>query len=231
MSRVSQFLENLGASLNLPTKTTMGVTLAIEEVTSTIIQYAFPDNKSGEVRLQVNIVPDMLIFQIVDEGIAFDPTRELTAVTAASPELQVMQGLGHFLIYRTMDEVAYKYENGLNQLTLMKRIGTDFKSGSTLKTNICKVDEIIVLDIEGRLDTANARDFSNAIAPLLEEQQPNIIINCEQMSYISSSGLRSFLTLQKSVKKNNGTLTIEAMRPEIRHIFEMTGCVSIFNIR
>ena len=55
--------------------------------------------------------------------------------------------------------------------------------------------------------------------------------NCEQMSYISSSGLRCFLILQKSVQKNQGSLIIEAMRPEIKNIFEMTGCTSLFNIR
>ncbi|MGG6550263.1 UNVERIFIED_CONTAM: STAS domain-containing protein, partial [Prevotella sp. 15_C9] len=77
-----------------------------------------------------------------------------------------------------------------------------------------------------RLDTANARDFSIAIQPLLQEDKPNIIVNCEQMSYISSSGLRCFLILQKSVQKNQGSLIIEAMRPEIKNIFEMTGCTS-----
>ena len=141
------------------------------------------------------------------------------------------KGLGHFLIHRTMDEVNYRTTDTQNLLTLVKRLDIDFKPDALLDTNICRVDGIIVLDIKGRLDTANARDFSIAIQPLLQEDKPNIIVNCEQMSYISSSGLRCFLILQKSVQKNQGSLIIEAMRPEIKNIFEMTGCTSLFNIR
>ena len=49
--------------------------------------------------------------------------------------------------------------------------------------------------------------------------------------YISSSGLRSLITLQKSVKQHNGQLVLEAMRAEIRKIFDMTGCSGLFIIR
>lgn len=115
-----------------------------------------------------------------------------------------------------MDEVNYRTTDTQNLLTLVKRLDIDFKPDALLDTNICRVDGIIVLNIKGRLDTANARNFSIAIQPLLQEDKPNIIVNCEQMSYISSSGLRCFLILQKSVQKNQGSLIIEAMRPEIK---------------
>lgn len=231
VGQISQFLESLGISLSLPSKVTMSMALAIEEMVTEIIQHTSSEDKTEEVRLQATIEPDVLTFRITNGGIPFDPTHEIISSSSTPSEIQIIQELGHFLIYRTMDEVSYNFEKGINQLTLIKRIDTNFKTEATLITNICKVDGVVILDIEGRLDTANARDFNTAIAPLLEEQHPNIIINCAQMSYISSSGLRCFLMLQKSAKKNNGSLVIEAMQPEIKHIFEMTGCSSIFNIR
>ena len=204
--RISQFMEELGVSLNIPSEIAMSMNLAIEEIIANIIQYAYPKGESSEIQLQAHITPGRLTFQIT-------------------------KGLGHFLIHRTMDEVNYRTTDTQNLLTLVKRLDIDFKPDALLDTNICRVDGIIVLDIKGRLDTANARDFSIAIQPLLQEDKPNIIVNCEQMSYISSSGLRCFLILQKSVQKNQGSLIIEAMRPEIKNIFEMTGCTSLFNIR
>lgn len=231
VTRISQFIEDLGTSLDLPSKTTMGIALAIEEVVTNIIQCSNADKKASPIYLQVIIAPGALTFTITDEGAAYDPNRSVVRPSKASLEQQIIQEIGHLLIHRIMDEVAYHSDEKKNQLVLKKRIDTNFKPGATLTTNICRVDGIIILNIEGRLDTANARDFSNAIQPLLEEKRPNIIINCEQMTYISSSGLRGFLILQKSVTKNSGFLAIEAMQPEIKHIFEITGCVSIFNIR
>ena len=107
----------------------------------------------------------------------------------------------------------------------------DFKPEATLKTNLCKIEEVTILTVEGRLDTANTNEFNALIQPLLNVQNPNIIINCEGLLYISSSGLRSLITLQKSVKQHNGQLVLEAMRPEIRKIFDMTGCSGLFVIR
>ena len=218
--RISQFMEELGVSLNIPSEIAMSMNLAIEEIIANIIQYAYPKGESSEIQLQAHITPGRLTFQITDEGIAVDPFQKKSPDEKPSLEEQLTKGLGH---YRTTDTQ--------NLLTLVKRLDIDFKPDALLDTNICRVDGIIVLDIKGRLDTANARDFSIAIQPLLQEDKPNIIVNCEQMSYISSSGLRCFLILQKSVQKNQGSLIIEAMRPEIKNIFEMTGCTSLFNIR
>lgn len=229
--RISQFMEELGVSLNIPSEIAMSMNLAIEEIIANIIQYAYPKGESSEIQLQAHITPGRLTFQITDEGIAVDPFQKKSPDEKPSLEEQLTKGLGHFLIHHTMDEVNYRTTDTQNLLTLVKRLDIDFKPDALLDTNICRVDGIIVLDIKGRLDTANARDFSIAIQPLLQEDKPNIIVNCEQMSYISSSGLRCFLILQKSVQKNQGSLIIEAMRPEIKNIFEMTGCTSLFNIR
>lgn len=36
----------------------------------------------------------------------------------------------------------------------------DFKPEATLKTNLCKIEEVIILTVEGRLDTANTNEFN-----------------------------------------------------------------------
>ena len=107
----------------------------------------------------------------------------------------------------------------------------DFKPEATLKTNLCQIEEVTILTIEGRLDTANANTFNTVLQPLLASKTPNIIVNCEGLSYISSSGLRSLITLQKSVMQHGGQLVLEAMKPEIRKIFDVTGCSGLFTVR
>ena len=62
--------------------------------------------------------------------------------------------------------------------------------------------------VTGRLDTTNSDVFEKKMAPLLEGGNPDIEIDCSELEYISSSGLRLFLTLQKSVNARGGKLVI-----------------------
>ena len=233
ITRIAQFIDELGMSLQLPPSITMSVNLAIEEAISNIIHHGYPTNKEGEITLLTSVAPGILTARIIDNGISFDPTKSENEASenALSLEQQLTQGLGLFLIRRTMDKVEYHSTDNQNELILTKNIEMDFKPEATLKTNLCKIEEVIILTVEGRLDTANTNEFNALIQPLLNVQNPNIIINCEGLLYISSSGLRSLITLQKSVKQHNGQLVLEAMRAEIRKIFDMTGCSGLFIIR
>ena len=232
ITRIAQFIDELGMSLQLPPSITMSVNLAIEEAISNIIHHGYPTNKEGEITLLTSVAPGILTARIIDNGISFDPTeRNTDADNIISLDQQLTQGLGLFLIRRTMDKVEYHSTESQNELTLIKKIDMDFKPEASLRTNICKIEEVTILTIEGRLDTANSNDFNVVISPLLSMPTPNIIINVEGLLYISSSGLRSLITLQKCVRQHQGVLVIEAMRPEILKIFDMTGCSSLFTIR
>ena len=208
VARIALFIEELGMSLQLPAGITMSLNLAIEEAVTNIIRYGYPSNKESEIILRTSVAPGMLVTQIIDDGISFDPTAK-----------------------ETSDNVQSHSTDNHNELILTKNIDMDFKPEATLKTNLCQIEEVTILTIEGRLDTANANTFNTVLQPLLASKTPNIIVNCEGLSYISSSGLRSLITLQKSVMQHGGQLVLEAMKPEIRKIFDMTGCSGLFTVR
>lgn len=100
-----------------------------------------------------------------------------------------------------------------------------------MKNDIINKGDYKILKIEGRLDTLSAGDFECYIQPLLKEKNLNLHIDCAEMTYISSSGLRCFITLQKEITANNGTLVIESLSAEIKDVFEMTGFDKIFTIK
>ena len=77
--------------------------------------------------------------------------------------------------------------------------------------------------VTGRLDTTNSDEFEKKMVPLLQGGNPDIEIDCSELVYISSSGLRLFLTLQKSVNARGGKLVI-------KEIFNMTGFSRIMTI-
>ncbi len=68
------------------------------------------------------------------------------------------------------------------------------------------------------------------IAPLMEGDAPTIELDCKDIEYVASSGLRVFLTLQKSVVAHKGNLTLKNLCPEVKDVFHMTRFDSLFNI-
>lgn len=84
--------------------------------------------------------------------------------------------------------------------------------------------------LSGRLDTLASPAFERDIAPLKENADKSIVLDCKELEYISSSGLRVFLSLLKTVKAAGGSLTIRNINNEIRNIFTITGFQKIFNI-
>jgi anti-sigma B factor antagonist len=84
---------------------------------------------------------------------------------------------------------------------------------------------------EGRLDTPTAVKAQQEITPLLENADKTIILDCTNLQYISSSGLRLFLTIRKETSAKGGKVIIENINEEIRKVFMMTGFFNLFEIR
>jgi anti-anti-sigma factor len=84
--------------------------------------------------------------------------------------------------------------------------------------------------IDGRIDTANYLKFEQAVNALLNEGVKQLFLDCSQLSYISSSGLRIFLSIQKKMMTSGGSFRIYGMQPGIKEIFDISGFSSIFSI-
>jgi len=85
--------------------------------------------------------------------------------------------------------------------------------------------------LDGRLDTPAAVKAQQSIAPLLENADKVITLDCTKLEYISSSGLRLFLTLRKETTAKGGKVIIENINDEIKKVFMMTGFFNLFEIK
>ncbi len=84
--------------------------------------------------------------------------------------------------------------------------------------------------LNGKIDTSNADQFQQDMTPLMEGENPDIEIDCTDMSYTSSQGLRIFLMLQKSVMARGGKMVMRNMNPQVKEVFDMTGFSNIITI-
>ena len=90
--------------------------------------------------------------------------------------------------------------------------------------------ERIIINVEGRIDTTNYGVFESAVNKILEDSTPEVVMDCSALSYISSSGLRIFLTIHKKMMGVGGKLILKSLQPSIREIFDISGFSSIFTI-
>lgn len=100
-----------------------------------------------------------------------------------------------------------------------------------MKTTINEEDGKFVVTLEGRLDTAAADQTVKDIAPLYEKKGRDIVIDCQELSYISSSGLRILLGIRKHAGETGNTVTILHMNNDIKSVFQMTGFINLFTIQ
>jgi anti-sigma B factor antagonist len=96
---------------------------------------------------------------------------------------------------------------------------------------INKEESGIIVSFIGRLDTPASIDASKAIEPVLDEADKTIILECKDLSYISSSGLRIFLTIRKAAAGKGGKVIVRNITDDIRHVFMMTGFLNLFEIQ
>ena len=82
--------------------------------------------------------------------------------------------------------------------------------------------------LSGRLDTATAEQFSRDMTPLIDNADKQITLDCKNLEFISSSGLRLFLTLRKATIAKGGKIIITGVSPEIKQVFTITGFSSLF---
>lgn len=94
-----------------------------------------------------------------------------------------------------------------------------------------KLEEIegkYVATLEGEMDTAAATEAEEVLKPLYNSDGKDVIIDCNGLEYIASSGLRILLGILKAAKASGSKVTLRGVNDDIKNVFKLTGFISIF---
>ncbi len=94
-----------------------------------------------------------------------------------------------------------------------------------------KADGKTVVEVKGYLDTVSAEEFQNFVNAMPVEDTQHVVVDCMGLEYISSSGLRVFITLLKKAQKNGGKVEVTNLNSTVREIFDMTDFSSLFGLK
>ena len=100
-----------------------------------------------------------------------------------------------------------------------------------MNTTIQEIDGNMVAILEGRLDTNVAPATEEALSPLYECENQDIIVDCTKLEYISSSGLRILLALLKSARPKGCHVYISRLSDDLQQIFSITGFTNLFEFK
>ncbi len=93
-----------------------------------------------------------------------------------------------------------------------------------------KSGDVNILGLTGRLDAYSAAEVEKKLDSVIESGCVKMVLNLEGLEYISSSGLRVFLSQLKKVRKQQGDIKLACMKPNIREVFDIAGFTQLFNI-
>lgn len=100
-----------------------------------------------------------------------------------------------------------------------------------MKVEITQTENKVMASIAGRLDTVTSSEFEKNLAPYFAMNEIELHLDCAEMEYISSAGLRVVLTTHKNITSKGGHFILSNLNKEVGSVFDMTGFSRILTIK
>ena len=97
-----------------------------------------------------------------------------------------------------------------------------------MKTKLEEIDGKYLATLEGEMDTNAALEAEEVLKPIYNSEGKDVIIDCTNLEYIASSGLRILLSILKGAKTSGSKVLMRGVNDDIKNVFKLTGFISIF---
>jgi anti-sigma B factor antagonist len=91
-------------------------------------------------------------------------------------------------------------------------------------------NNIHVMELKGYLDAHTTPVLEDAFQQMLNEKKFRLIVNCRDLTYISSAGLGVFMAFIEDVRANAGDIKLSDMTPKVFNIFDLLGFPMLYDI-
>ena len=97
-----------------------------------------------------------------------------------------------------------------------------------MNTRIEEIDGKYIATLVGEMDTAAATEAEAVLKPLYTSNGKDVIIECQDLEYIASSGLRILLSILKGAKACGSKVVMRHVNDDIKNVFRLSGFINIF---
>lgn len=89
---------------------------------------------------------------------------------------------------------------------------------------------LLTATLSGRMDAITATNFTDQMESWIESDLKRFVIECKELDYISSAGLRAILMAAKKLRDLDGSLQLAALQESVRTVFAISGFDKIIPI-
>ena len=97
-----------------------------------------------------------------------------------------------------------------------------------MTTTIEQLEDKFLVTLEGELDTAAAAEVEQTLQPLYSSNGLDVVIDCTNLEYIASSGLRILISILKGAKAGGSKVILRHVNEDISNVFRLTGFIGLF---
>lgn len=87
-----------------------------------------------------------------------------------------------------------------------------------------------ILYPRGFVNAHTVHDFERSVQEAIESEKYCILINCQSLTYINSSGLGVLMGVVEEIQENGGFLHLSNMNETVFHIFDTLGFTHLFKV-
>lgn len=99
-----------------------------------------------------------------------------------------------------------------------------------MKIETEKTSNYFVIKVIGDLDASNCIDLDKEIAKAIEQNQNSIVIDCQNLDYVSSAGLGVFISYIEEFKSKNIYFALSHVSERIMEILVLLGLDKLINV-
>lgn len=125
LDELNRRIDQFGQAIGIPPKWIAKVNIAMEELFTNIVTYAFLDQAEHRIEMQFSFKPPQIIIRIEDDGVPFNPVMAKAPDTRCPLDKRSIGGLGIHLCKKLMDDLTYERSGNKNIVILRKQINTD----------------------------------------------------------------------------------------------------------
>src|SRR5579863_5228453 len=93
-----------------------------------------------------------------------------------------------------------------------------------------ELEKAVLLTVSGRMDAESAHEFERACEQWVTRGAKHLIADLDGLQYVSSMGLRSFLSVAQKLQSASGSLILCGLHGLPRQVFEMTRLIGVFPV-
>lgn len=92
-----------------------------------------------------------------------------------------------------------------------------------MELTVDRDEGMLTVQVEGRLDGSTVTRFEEVIVAEMDDGERAVLLDCEKLSYMGSTGIRAVLILAKALSSRNAGFALCSLSEPVREVFRISG--------